>query len=142
MIAPIFFQVELKFKVGDVIYVYGDMDEDGFFTVSGLRTDVKDTVLSTDRNHSVFILCFRSLQGELRGIRGLVPSNFLEDLSDPPEATHQYPSHDDSYVSEVCCLNSSYHDCHRSGNGQGKQKFFKVREKSGNFILGQGKLEF
>ena len=27
-------QVELKFRVGDVIYVYGDMDEDGFFTVS------------------------------------------------------------------------------------------------------------
>ena len=26
--------MELKFKVGDVIYVYGDMDEDGFFTVS------------------------------------------------------------------------------------------------------------
>jgi len=26
--------VELKFKVGDVIYVYGDMDEDGFYTVS------------------------------------------------------------------------------------------------------------
>lgn len=27
-------QVELKFRVGDVIYVYGGMDEDGFFTVS------------------------------------------------------------------------------------------------------------
>ena len=26
-------QVELTFRVGDVIYVYGDMDEDGFFTV-------------------------------------------------------------------------------------------------------------
>jgi len=31
---------------------------------------------------------------------------------------------------------------HRSGNGQGKTKFFKVREKSGNFILSQGKLTF
>ena len=30
------------------------------------------------------------------------------------------------------------HGCHRSGNGQGKRKFFKVREMSGNFILGQG----
>ena len=28
------FQVELKFRVGDIIYVYGDLDEDGFFTVS------------------------------------------------------------------------------------------------------------
>ena len=34
------------------------------------------------------------------------------------------------------------HGCHKSGNGQGKKKFFKVREMSGNFILGQGKLEF
>ncbi|XP_068681070.1 peripheral-type benzodiazepine receptor-associated protein 1-like isoform X3 [Montipora foliosa] len=62
--------VELKFKVGDVIYVYGDMDEDGFFT------------------------------GELRGIRGLVPSNFLEDLSDPSE-TRQGSAHEDSYESPL-----------------------------------------
>ena len=34
------------------------------------------------------------------------------------------------------------HGCHRSGNGQGKKKFFKVREMSGNFILGEGKLAF
>ena len=33
------------------------------------------------------------------------------------------------------------HGCHRSVNGQGK-KIFKVREMSGNFILGQGKLAF
>ena len=32
--------------------------------------------------------------------------------------------------------------CHRSGNGQGKYKFFKVREKSGSFILSQGKLNY
>ena len=31
------------------------------------------------------------------------------------------------------------HGCHRSGNSQGKKKFFKVREKSGNFTLSQGK---
>lgn len=40
-------QVELSFKTGEVILVYGDMDEDGFF------------------------------MGELDGVRGLVPSNFL-----------------------------------------------------------------
>ena len=45
----------------------------------------------------------RSLQGELRGIRGLVPSNFLEDLSDPPETTHQDSSQEDSYVSQFKC---------------------------------------
>lgn len=38
---------ELAFSTGDVIYVYGDMDEDGFYF------------------------------GELRGQQGLVPSNFL-----------------------------------------------------------------
>ena len=39
--------MELAFRTGDVIYVYGDMDEDGFY------------------------------HGELNGMRGLVPSNFL-----------------------------------------------------------------
>lgn len=47
-------QVELSFKTGEVILVYGDMDEDGFY------------------------------MGELDGVRGLVPSNFLT------EATEQY----------------------------------------------------
>lgn len=41
-------QVELSFRQGDVITVFGDMDEDGFF------------------------------MGELNGLRGLVPSNFLQ----------------------------------------------------------------
>ncbi|KAH9376800.1 hypothetical protein HPB48_019395 [Haemaphysalis longicornis] len=40
-------QSELAFSTGDVIYVYGDMDEDGFYF------------------------------GECRGQQGLVPSNFL-----------------------------------------------------------------
>nr|4Z8A_A Chain A, RIM-binding protein, isoform F [Drosophila melanogaster] len=42
-------QVELCFKTGEIILVYGDMDEDGFY------------------------------MGELDGVRGLVPSNFLAD---------------------------------------------------------------
>lgn len=46
--------MELSFKTGEVILVYGDMDEDGFF------------------------------MGELDGVRGLVPSNFLA------EAPEQY----------------------------------------------------
>lgn len=46
--------MELSFKTGDYIHVYGDMDEDGFF------------------------------MGELDGVRGLVPSNFLT------EAPEQY----------------------------------------------------
>ena len=43
-------EVELPFRTGDVIYVYGDMDDDGFFLA------------------------------ELRGQRGLVPSNFLSEV--------------------------------------------------------------
>lgn len=46
-------QVELTFKTGEIILVYGDMDGDGFY------------------------------MGELDGVRGLVPSNFLaEAVSD------------------------------------------------------------
>lgn len=37
----------MSFQTGNIIYVYGDMDDDGFF------------------------------MGELDGVRGLVPSNFL-----------------------------------------------------------------
>lgn len=44
--------MELSFKTGEVILVYGEMDEDGFF------------------------------MGELDGVRGLVPSNFLTEAPD------------------------------------------------------------
>ena len=47
-------EVELSFRAGDIVLVFGDMDDDGFF------------------------------MGELRGRRGLVPSNFLTDV--PPSA--------------------------------------------------------
>ncbi|XP_073998892.1 RIMS-binding protein 2-like isoform X2 [Rhodnius prolixus] len=46
-------QVELSFNTGNVIYVYGEMGDDGFY------------------------------MGELDGVRGLVPSNFLTEA--PPE---------------------------------------------------------
>lgn len=44
--------MELCFKTGEVIFVYGNMDEDGFY------------------------------MGELDGVRGLVPSNFLTEAPD------------------------------------------------------------
>ncbi len=43
-------EVELPFRTGDLIHVYGELDEDGFYL------------------------------GELNGRRGLVPSNFLTDV--------------------------------------------------------------
>ena len=42
------------------------------------------------------------------------------------------------YYIFMMMFETSKHGCHRSGNSQGK-KFFKVREKSGNFTLSQGK---
>ncbi|KAJ3591217.1 hypothetical protein NHX12_009163 [Muraenolepis orangiensis] len=44
-------EAELSFRSGDIIYVFGDMDDDGFY------------------------------YGDLHGHRGLVPSNFLQPLS-------------------------------------------------------------
>ncbi|TKR67394.1 hypothetical protein L596_023554 [Steinernema carpocapsae] len=46
-------QMELQFREGDIITIFGEIDEDGFF------------------------------YGELNGIRGLVPSNFLTPLEPP-----------------------------------------------------------
>ncbi|KAK0421269.1 hypothetical protein QR680_015148 [Steinernema hermaphroditum] len=46
-------QVELQFREGDIITIFGDIDEDGFYF------------------------------GELNGVRGLVPSNFLSPLDMP-----------------------------------------------------------
>ena len=43
-------EVELSFKTGEIIMIYGDMDDDGFY------------------------------MGELNARRGLVPSNFLTDI--------------------------------------------------------------
>jgi hypothetical protein len=43
-------EVELSFRAGDILLIFGDMDDDGFF------------------------------MGELNGRRGLVPSNFLTDV--------------------------------------------------------------
>ncbi|KAG7161643.1 RIMS-binding protein 2-like, partial [Homarus americanus] len=52
-------EVELSFKTGDIIYVYGEMDDDGFY------------------------------MGELRGQRGLVPSNFLQDAPQDYSEDHR-----------------------------------------------------
>ncbi|XP_066905379.1 RIMS-binding protein 2 [Halyomorpha halys] len=52
-------QVELSFQTGNVIYVYGEMDDDGFY------------------------------MGELDGVRGLVPSNFLTEAEPGKRSTRQ-----------------------------------------------------
>ena len=52
------FKVELPFKTGDIIVVFGEMDDDGFY------------------------------MAELNGKRGLVPSNFLQPVQQPNESVH------------------------------------------------------
>ena len=49
--------MELPFRTGEIIFVYGDMDEDGFY------------------------------MGEVNGVRGLVPSNFLSDAGPVDQTT-------------------------------------------------------
>ncbi|VEL08910.1 unnamed protein product [Protopolystoma xenopodis] len=57
-------QAELAFRAGDVILVHGEMDEDGFYT------------------------------GEtVTGQRGLVPSNFLQELPKQQSREQTYPQH-------------------------------------------------
>ncbi|XP_066268629.1 RIMS-binding protein 2-like isoform X4 [Branchiostoma lanceolatum] len=65
-------EMELPFYQGDIIDVVGEMDEDGFF------------------------------MGEMEGRRGLVPSNFLEDITTSDQADNYAPQptgHDRSYRS-------------------------------------------
>lgn len=57
-------QAELTFCTGDIITVFGEIDEDGFY------------------------------YGELNGQKGLVPSNFLEEVPDDVEVyLSDAPSH-------------------------------------------------
>ncbi|KAL6463831.1 hypothetical protein MHYP_G00282220 [Metynnis hypsauchen] len=72
-------EAELTFSAGDIIYVFGDMDDDGFF------------------------------YGDLNGQKGLVPSNFLQAFPETAEeATVAEPpvakSRRDSQVSHVAVL--------------------------------------
>uniref|UniRef100_W5K587 RIMS binding protein 2 n=1 Tax=Astyanax mexicanus TaxID=7994 RepID=W5K587_ASTMX len=60
-------EAELTFCAGDIIAVFGEIDEDGFLLCD-----------------SFFFLCV-NLQGEMNGHRGLVPSNFLEEVPDDVE---------------------------------------------------------
>ncbi|XP_032389163.1 peripheral-type benzodiazepine receptor-associated protein 1 isoform X10 [Etheostoma spectabile] len=71
-------EVELPLTAGEYIYVYGDMDDDGFY------------------------------EGELMdGRRGLVPSNFVERVSDDDVMSTQHPETGD--ISHNSLLDSNLH---------------------------------
>lgn len=67
-------EVELGFRSGDIIYVLGDMDRDGFYFVSVTFTIKTQHLLRRSPTYLIFIL----FQGDLHGRRGLVPSNYLQ----------------------------------------------------------------
>ncbi|XP_026081831.1 RIMS-binding protein 2 isoform X1 [Carassius auratus] len=68
---------ELPFRAGDIIYVLGEMDSDGFYYVS---TMTLLTIHEYFKGHKLKNNCFILIQGDLHGYRGLVPSNFLQSL--------------------------------------------------------------
>ncbi|XP_054899378.1 RIMS-binding protein 2 isoform X3 [Poeciliopsis prolifica] len=73
-------EAELTFSAGDIIHVFGDMDEDGFF------------------------------YGELNGHRGLVPSNFLQAFPEeppPPEPISAQPAPEHRKELQDPCTSSS-----------------------------------
>ncbi|XP_034462032.1 peripheral-type benzodiazepine receptor-associated protein 1 isoform X5 [Hippoglossus hippoglossus] len=72
-------EAELTFSAGDVIHVFGDMDEDGFF------------------------------YGDLNGHRGLVPSNFLQALPEdgPAEPLSAQPATESKKESQVTVTSST-----------------------------------
>uniref|UniRef100_A0A087YKE9 RIMS-binding protein 2 n=1 Tax=Poecilia formosa TaxID=48698 RepID=A0A087YKE9_POEFO len=73
-------EAELTFSAGDIIHVFGDMDEDGFF------------------------------YGELNGHRGLVPSNFLQAFPEeppPPEPISVQPAPEPRKELQDTCASSS-----------------------------------
>uniref|UniRef100_A0A8C8RGB3 TSPO associated protein 1 n=1 Tax=Pelusios castaneus TaxID=367368 RepID=A0A8C8RGB3_9SAUR len=79
-------EAELPLTAGEYIYVYGDMDEDGFF------------------------------EGELMdGRRGLVPSNFVERVSDDDLMTFLLPEGND-------LSQSSYHERSSAGASTGSRE--------------------
>ena len=49
--------------------------------------------------------------------------------------------HDHVLETVKACVTQKYQGCHGHGKISGKRIFFQVREKSGNFVDGQGNLE-
>ncbi|XP_060911853.1 RIMS-binding protein 2-like isoform X7 [Labrus mixtus] len=72
-------EAELTFSAGDIIHVFGDMDEDGFF------------------------------YGDLNGQRGLVPSNFLQAVPEdaPAELVSAQPAPEPKKEAQETCTSSS-----------------------------------
>lgn len=102
-----FLQAELTFCTGDIITVFGEIDEDGFYYVSWLLFSHSDCYKLSEKllpllfltsqkylpfsweptfaSIKTFTGIFILLQGELNGQKGLVPSNFLEEVPDDVE---------------------------------------------------------
>ncbi|XP_043910787.1 peripheral-type benzodiazepine receptor-associated protein 1-like [Protopterus annectens] len=94
-------EAELPLTAGEYIYVYGDMDEDGFY------------------------------EGELMdGRRGLVPSNFIERVSDDDLMTFHPPEVND-------LSHSSFHEVSFHSSERSLQLSNSSREKSDTSLLSE-----
>ncbi|KAF7636359.1 hypothetical protein Mgra_00004140 [Meloidogyne graminicola] len=106
-------QVELSFRQGDLITIFGPMDEDGFYL------------------------------GELNGIRGLVPSNFLQPVTQSSETFHSTRPKGVAFCSDL--NNSDYQIMTKTSIGGNKNKLllneqqqFSSGGKGGGQIIGGG----
>ncbi|KAM6907562.1 peripheral-type benzodiazepine receptor-associated protein 1 [Xenentodon cancila] len=100
-------EVELPLTAGEYIYVYGDMDEDGFYE-GNYGTTFLFIVSETLCHYRIFIVLLRLFSGELMdGRRGLVPSNFVERVSDDDVMSTHHPETGD--MSHNSLLDSSLH---------------------------------
>ncbi|KAG7279350.1 hypothetical protein CRUP_001258 [Coryphaenoides rupestris] len=101
-------EVELPLTAGEYIYVYGDMDDDGFYEGTPppsesillyIKCPPRATLDRSAYQPTPFGYCawscshaFPPLSGELMdGRRGLVPSNFVERVSDDDVMSAQHP---------------------------------------------------
>lgn len=99
-------EVELPLTAGEYIYVYGDLDDDGFYEGECEDSSVVYSFLcqSPPSIQNLFWL----LSGELMdGRRGLVPSNFVERVSDDDVLSTHHPETCD--MTHNSLLDSSLH---------------------------------
>lgn len=115
--------------------MFGDMDEDGFFYVSGskdrhavwlqraMRTGGGGAVVPLGRRLSSLQLVF-ALQGDLNGHRGLVPSNFLQALPEdlPAERASAQPAPEPRREPQVRPLLSDAHGRSHPGQSAAAEK--------------------
>ncbi|XP_061842063.1 RIMS-binding protein 2 isoform X13 [Nerophis lumbriciformis] len=108
-------EAELPLVAGKYLYIYGTMDEDGFY--EGLVPRIFYSPLFFFYKYSRYCQPSFCVSGELLdGQRGLVPSNFVDFIQEEAKASVQ---HRDSVTKEPGNLNHSSLGSHRLGVSRG-----------------------